>query len=420
MHPINALVVARMASRCNEVLQSEIAFGTAWWFIYAAICCVLVIFAGIMSGLTLGLMSISLVDMEILKQSGTPTEKKQAGNFALRRKESFDITTILPVIQKQHQLLVTLLLCNAAAMEVLDFLLGHNEALFRRAQLKALVSIHSQEAGKGGELTHDETTIISGALDLTEKTAQEAMTPIESTFSLDVNSKLDWEAMGKILARGHSRVPVKTLLTVRPETETPVSAVSIRKIPRVPADMPLYDILNEFQKGHSHMAAVVKAKPKNTNPPTIIDVEKSENEHTDACSDLVTPLLSKPNENTDSTVDIDKISKQISLNNYKSTQHNTLPGSIPYSSDDIEEGEVIGIITLEDVFEELLQEEIVDETDEFVDVHKRIRVAAVAAASSMARAPSARRLKDVGSRHGPSMKKAGEDESLLLRWFLLC
>ncbi|KAH9328650.1 hypothetical protein KI387_000758, partial [Taxus chinensis] len=58
-------------------------------------------------------------------------------------------------------------------------------------KLKALVSIHGPEAGKGGELTHDDTTIISGALDLTEKTTQEAMTPIESTFSLDVNSKLD-------------------------------------------------------------------------------------------------------------------------------------------------------------------------------------------------------------------------------------
>jgi len=41
--------------------------------------------------------------------------------------------------------------------------------LFRRAQLKALVSIHGKEAGKGGDLTHDETTIIQGALDLTEK-----------------------------------------------------------------------------------------------------------------------------------------------------------------------------------------------------------------------------------------------------------
>jgi CBS domain containing-hemolysin-like protein len=52
--------------------------------------------------------------------------------------------------------------------------------------------------------------------------------------------------MGKILARGHSRVPVysgnpknviglllvKSLLTVRPETETLVSAVCIRRIPR--------------------------------------------------------------------------------------------------------------------------------------------------------------------------------------------
>lgn len=27
---------------------------------------------------------------------------------------------------------------------------------------------------------------------------------------------------------------------------------------RVPETMPLYDILNEFQKGHSHMAAVIK------------------------------------------------------------------------------------------------------------------------------------------------------------------
>lgn len=27
---------------------------------------------------------------------------------------------------------------------------------------------------------------------------------------------------------------------------------------RVPDDLPLYDLLNEFQKGHSHMAVVVK------------------------------------------------------------------------------------------------------------------------------------------------------------------
>ncbi|CAN1158618.1 DUF21 domain-containing protein At4g14230 [Linum perenne] len=493
MHPLYALTATRMVSTVVQLESgSEIPYGTVTWFVYAGISCLLVIFAGLMSGLTLGLMSLSLVDLEILQRSGSDAEKKQSA-------------AILPVVQKQHQLLVTLLLCNAASMEalpiyldkmfnqyvaiilsvtfvlffgevipqaicsryglavganlawlvrllmiicypisfplgkILDYVLGHNEPLFRRAQLKALVSIHSKEAGKGGELTHDETTIIAGALDLTEKTAEEAMTPIESTFSLDVNSKLDWEAIGKVLARGHSRVPVysgnpkniiglllvKALLTVRPETETPVSAVSIRRIPRVPSDMPLYDILNEFQKGSSHMAAVVRAKGKSRT-----SLKGSDAEHQEASrlkgTDLLltTPLLYKVDEAHDDdgsiVVDIDRFSK--------------VAYGVPLQSEAIENGEVIGIITLEDVFEELLQvstmilneyidysspEEIVDETDEYIDVHNRVRVVAAAAASLMARVPSSRRLltanKGAGSqgRTGPTPRKGDHGSSSL-------
>lgn len=291
--------------------------------------------------------------------------------------------------------------------KILDCLLGHNEVLFRRAQLKALVSIHSKEAGKGGDLTHDETTIISGALDLTEKTAEEAMTPIESTFSLDVHSKLDWEAMGKILARGHSRVPVysgnpkniiglllvKSLLTVRAETETPVSAVSIRRIPRVPSDMPLYDILNEFQKGSSHMAAVVRTRAKSKNPSSNHEEKPKDYKVTSEDSALTTPLLPKQEESSEKiAIDIDQTWKAITMNGQAALH-------IP---SDVDDGEVIGIITLEDVFEELLQEEIVDETDEYVDVHNRIRVAAAAAASSLGRAPSIRRLTGYKASGGPS------------------
>ncbi|KAM1805475.1 hypothetical protein ACFX12_031224 [Malus domestica] len=459
----------------------DIPFGTGSWYLYAGVSCLLVLFAGIMSGLTLGLMSLNLVDLEILQRSGSPTEKKQAAK-------------ILPVVQKQHQLLVTLLLCNACAMEalplyldklfhpvvavvlsvtfvllfgeiipqsicsrygisvganfvwlvrilmiicypiaypigrVLDKVLGHSDDLFRRAQLKALVSIHGQEAGKGGELTHDETTIISGALDLTEKTAEEAMTPIESTFSLDVNSNLDWEAIGKILARGHSRVPiysenpkniiglllVKSLLTVRAEAEIPVSAVSIRRMPRVPADMPLYDILNEFQKGSSHLAALVRSKGK-SNLLTIPDVENfKEDKLAQLKSQIAASLPIKQDDKSGSVaLDIDKAPK--SLTNKPTVQSN---GAInPNSSEDIEDGEVIGIITLEDVFEELLQEEIVDETDVYIDVHRRIRVAAAAAASSMARAPSTRKLL-VGalSKHGQTPKKSAEDDGHSVRF----
>ncbi|XP_039801110.1 DUF21 domain-containing protein At4g14240-like [Panicum virgatum] len=462
----SAAAAAGVGAMALIVQGEDTAFGTLEWWAYAGTSCFLVLFAGIMSGLTLGLMSLGLVELEILQRSGTDAEKAQAA-------------AILPVVQKQHQLLVTLLLCNAASMEalpifldrifhpvvavilsvtfvlafgevipqaictryglavganfvwlvrilmvicypiaypigkLLDCALGHNEsALFRRAQLKALVSIHGKEAGKGGELTRDETTIISGALDLTEKTAAEAMTPIESTFSLDVDSKLDWEAIGKILARGHSRVPVysgnpkniiglllvKSLLTVRAETETPVSAVSIRRIPRVPSDMPLYDILNEFQKGSSHMAAVVKAKPK-TEPPA----DKTEpNREAVGPAQLTAPLLSNAEERADNVV------VDIERPHNRQVNGNTASNTMPRASEDIEDGEVVGIITLEDVFEELLQEEIVDETDEYVDVHKRIRVAAAAAASSVARAPSVRRL--TGQKAAGAQNRQGQQQ----------
>lgn len=49
------------------------------FFVHIAIIVFLVCFAGLMSGLTLGLMSMSLVDLEVLAKSGTPTDRKHAG-----------------------------------------------------------------------------------------------------------------------------------------------------------------------------------------------------------------------------------------------------------------------------------------------------------------------------------------------------
>ena len=54
-------------------------FGEPEWWIAGGISVFLVIFAGIMSGLTLGLMSLGLVDLEVLQQSGSEEEKRQAG-----------------------------------------------------------------------------------------------------------------------------------------------------------------------------------------------------------------------------------------------------------------------------------------------------------------------------------------------------
>lgn len=84
--------------------------GTLMFYIYILIIIGLVLFAGLMSGLTLGLMSLSLVDLEVLQKSGKPADQKHAGK-------------ILPVVRRQHLLLCTLLIGNALAMEALPIFL---------------------------------------------------------------------------------------------------------------------------------------------------------------------------------------------------------------------------------------------------------------------------------------------------------
>lgn len=56
------------------------------FFVHIGVIVLLVGFAGLMSGLTLGLMSMSLVDLEVLAKSGNPSDRKHAGknvNFLL-------------------------------------------------------------------------------------------------------------------------------------------------------------------------------------------------------------------------------------------------------------------------------------------------------------------------------------------------
>ena len=64
-------------------MAAELVCCEANFFIHIAVIAFLVLFAGLMSGLTLGLMFLSLVDLEVLAKSGTPQHRKYAGKKLL-------------------------------------------------------------------------------------------------------------------------------------------------------------------------------------------------------------------------------------------------------------------------------------------------------------------------------------------------
>ncbi|RIA85012.1 hypothetical protein C1645_858325 [Glomus cerebriforme] len=157
--------------------------------------------------------------------------------------------------------------------KLLDWVLGEDHGIiYRRAELKELIQYHEAATARGGDLIKDSVTIIRGALDLQDKVVEHAMTPIETAFMISIDSILDKITIREIYTTGHSRIPVyegsrdnilgvllvKTLIMLNPDESKPLRECKINKIPTVESETPLFDILNAFQEGRSHMAIVVK------------------------------------------------------------------------------------------------------------------------------------------------------------------
>ncbi len=150
---------------------------------------------------------------------------------------------------------------------------------------------------------------------------------------LEESCKLSFAVVRDIFDHGFSRVPVyarerqhvvgllfvKDLIFVDPEDEVPLAEylrVFERSIELVDAEANLDDVLRIFKRGRGHLALVL-GQPRKSSM-----VE----------SDCMSPL------------------------------HNASPSYI------------VGLVTLEDIIEEILGDEIIDETDVYVDVDNHVKV----------------------------------------------
>ena len=75
-------------------------------------------------------------------------------------------------------------------------------------QLKKLFDIHVTSGSGHTDLTLEETTILSGALDFGSKHVTDVMTPLGEVFMLNIEERLDGPTIAKMLSAGYSRVPV--------------------------------------------------------------------------------------------------------------------------------------------------------------------------------------------------------------------
>ena len=114
-------------------------------------------------------------------------------------------------------------------------------------------------------------TQVRGALSLSGKFVVDVMVPIEDVFAVSAAALVDEPMMTDLITRGHSRVPVhhgpdrtsctsflllKEHLLLSPSDGTLVASLRSHAPIWVGPNASLFELLNSFQEGHAHMAFV--------------------------------------------------------------------------------------------------------------------------------------------------------------------
>jgi len=220
--------------------------------------------------------------------------------------------------------------------KLLDYVLGKSDVhTYKKAELKSFLQFH-----RTGEepLRDDEISILNGVLELNTKRVERIMTPMKDVVTLSSDTILDAKMIESLLLGGYSRFPVH-------EPGNPLSFSGLLLVKKVM----LYD------------------------PSLCWPVSKF---------DLSILPEAKPTINCFQALDYFQTGRA----------HILLISNTPGMA-----GGAIGVITLEDIIEEIIAEEIVDETDRYEDNQSKRRARRMTTAAVMRGIVERERRLDVAS-----------------------
>ncbi|PSR84351.1 hypothetical protein BD289DRAFT_434389 [Coniella lustricola] len=238
--------------------------------------------------------------------------------------------------------------------KLLDWALGEDHGtVYKKSGLKTLVTLHRTLGDVSERLNQDEVTIIAAVLDLKGKPVHAVMTPMDDVFVMSEDTVLDQETIDMMLSAGYSRIPIH-------EHNNPTNFIGMLLV----KILITYDPEDCKKVRDFALATLPETRPETS------------------CLDIINFFQ-------------------------EGKSHMVLVSESP--GDD---HGALGVVTLEDVIEELIGEEIIDESDVYIDVHKAIRRMAPAPKARYQRRASASGAVVIDTADGKSSEdtKIGEDD----------
>ncbi|XP_009074916.1 PREDICTED: metal transporter CNNM4, partial [Acanthisitta chloris] len=333
----------------------------------------LLVLSGMFSGLNLGLMALDPMELRIVQNCGTDKEKRYARKIEpIRRKGNYLLCSLLLGNVLVNTTLTILLddltgsgfgaviastigivifgeivpqaLCSRHGLAVgantivvtkffmlvtfplsypisklLDCILGQEiGTVYNREKLVEMLKVTEPY----NDLVREELNMIQGALELRTKTVEDVMTPLQNCFMINSDAILDFNTMSEIMESGYTRIPV-----YEDERSNIMDILYVKDLAFVDPDdcTPLKTIT----KFYNHPVHVVF---HDTKLDAMLEEFKKGKSHL--------AIVQKVN--------------------------NEGEGDPFY--------EVLGLVTLEDVIEEIIKSEILDESDTYTDNRSRKRV----------------------------------------------